>query len=98
MALIPVVDAAYGPRPIGVSLPASLTRPMFLGNELWQWIGVLLAAIVAYLGARILAAILVRDHGVLLSGAHASASTAPSSSPRAGRCARSCGPEGFASG
>ena len=63
VALIPVVDAAYGPRPIGVSLPVSLTRPTFLGNELWQWIGVLLAVIVAYLGARILAAILVRTTG-----------------------------------
>jgi small-conductance mechanosensitive channel len=60
VALIPVVDAAYGPRPIGVSLPESLTRPMFLGNELWQWLGVVLAALVAYLIARLLAAILVR--------------------------------------
>jgi small-conductance mechanosensitive channel len=68
VALIPVVDAAYGPRPIGVSLPASLTRPMFLGNELWQWLGVLLAAIVAYLLARILAAILVRTAGYFVRG------------------------------
>jgi small-conductance mechanosensitive channel len=60
IALIPVVDAAYGPRPIGIPLPRSLTRPTFLGNELWQWIGVFGAAFVAYVIARISAAILVR--------------------------------------
>ena len=60
VALIPVIDAAYGPRPIGVPLPPSLTRPTFLGNELWQWIGVFGAAFVAYLLARIAAALLVR--------------------------------------
>jgi small-conductance mechanosensitive channel len=63
VALIPVIDAAYGPRPIGVELPASLTRPTFLGNELWQWIGVVLATLVAYLVARLLAAILVKATG-----------------------------------
>jgi small-conductance mechanosensitive channel len=63
VALIPVIDAAYGPRPIGVQLPASLTQPTFLGNELWQWIGVVLAALVAYLVARLLAAIVVRTTG-----------------------------------
>ncbi len=68
VALIPVVDAAYGPRPIGVSLPASLTRPTFLGNELWQWLGVVLAALVAYLVARLLAAIVVRTTGYLVRG------------------------------
>ncbi len=60
VALIPVVDEAYGPRPIGVPLPQSLTRPTFLGNELWQWIGVFGAAFVAYLLARMTAAVLVR--------------------------------------
>ncbi len=59
VALIPVVDAAYGPRQLGVNLPDSLTRPVFLGNELWQWIGVVLAALVAYLVARLLAAVVV---------------------------------------
>ncbi len=66
VALIPVADAAYGPRPIGVSLPASLTRPMFLGNELWQWLGLVLAVLVAYLVARIVAAIVVRTTGYFL--------------------------------
>ncbi len=60
VGLIPVVDAAYGPRPIGVRLPESLTRPTFLGNELWQWIGLLVAAFIAYAIARIAAAILIR--------------------------------------
>ena len=58
--LIPVVDAAYGPRPIGVRIPVVLTRITFLGNELWQWIGVVLALFVAYAGARLLAALVVR--------------------------------------
>jgi small-conductance mechanosensitive channel len=63
VALIPVLDAAYGPRPIGVQLPPSLTQPTFLGNELWQWMGLVLAAFVAYLVARLLAAIVVRTTG-----------------------------------
>jgi small-conductance mechanosensitive channel len=60
---IPIVDAAYGPRPIGVRLPLSVTRPTFLGNELWQWIGLVLASLLAYLIARLLAAIIVPAAG-----------------------------------
>jgi small-conductance mechanosensitive channel len=56
---IPIVDAAYGPRPIGVHLPLSVTRPTFLGNELWQWIGLVLASLVAYALARMAAAVVV---------------------------------------
>jgi small-conductance mechanosensitive channel len=63
VALIPVIDAAYGPRPIGVELPVSLTQPTFLGNELWQWIGLAAAALFAYLVARLLAASLVKTTG-----------------------------------
>ena len=33
VALIPVIDAAYGPRPIGVQLPASLTQPDVPGQR-----------------------------------------------------------------
>jgi small-conductance mechanosensitive channel len=58
--LIPVVDAAYGPRPIGVRIPTALTRGTFLGNELWQWIGIGLALFVAYVVARFVAALVVR--------------------------------------
>jgi small-conductance mechanosensitive channel len=57
---IPIVDAAYGPRPIGVRLPTSLTRPTFLGNELWQWIGLFGASFLAYLVARAFAAVVMR--------------------------------------
>jgi small-conductance mechanosensitive channel len=60
VSLSPVVDAAYGPRPIGVHLPASLTRPTFLGNELWQWIGLGASVFLAYIFGRALAALLVR--------------------------------------
>ena len=60
VGLIPVVDAAYGPRPIGVRLPDSLTRPTFLGNELWQWLGLVAALFVAYAIAWVCAAALLR--------------------------------------
>jgi small-conductance mechanosensitive channel len=58
--LIPIIDAAYGPRPIGVRIPAALTRFTFLGNELWQWIGVVLALLVAFAVARLTAWLVVR--------------------------------------
>jgi small-conductance mechanosensitive channel len=57
--LIPTMDAAYGPRPIGFHIPAGLTRPTLLGNEPWQWIGAALAIFVAYGIARGLAALTV---------------------------------------
>jgi small-conductance mechanosensitive channel len=59
VGLIPALDRAYGPRSIGTHLPSSLTGPTFLGNELWQWIGVVLAVPVAYGLARLLAALFV---------------------------------------
>jgi small-conductance mechanosensitive channel len=57
---IPMIDAAYGPRPIGVHIPASLTGSILLGNEPWQWIGVAFALVAAYGIGRTLAALLVR--------------------------------------
>ncbi len=60
VAAIPTIDAAYGPRPVGIHIPASLTRPTVGGNEPWQWIGVALAFVIAYGIARAAAAILVR--------------------------------------
>jgi small-conductance mechanosensitive channel len=57
---IGVLDAAYGINKIGTRLPASLTGPTFLGNQLWQWLGLLLAALAAYVLARLLAALSVR--------------------------------------
>jgi small-conductance mechanosensitive channel len=57
---IPTLDAAFGPRPIGVPIPASLTRPTFLGNEPWQWLGIVLAVVAAYAIARAFAAVMVR--------------------------------------
>jgi small-conductance mechanosensitive channel len=59
VGLIPVLDGAYGPRSIGKHLPPWLTGPTFLGNELWQWIGTVLAVPVAYGFARLLAALFV---------------------------------------
>ncbi len=56
----PAIDAAYGPRPIGVNIPAPLTHSTVLGNEPWQWIGIAIAVLAAYAIARALAAISVR--------------------------------------
>jgi small-conductance mechanosensitive channel len=56
---IPALDAAYGPRSIGVRVPASLTQPTILGNQPWQWIGAALALGLAYGIARLLAALSV---------------------------------------
>jgi small-conductance mechanosensitive channel len=72
---IPAIDAALGPRPIGVPIPASLTRPTVLGNEPWQWLGLVLAVFVGYGAARALAAIVVRigayfGRGLLHGRAH----------------------------
>jgi small-conductance mechanosensitive channel len=58
---IPALDAAYGPRPVGFPIPAALTRPTLLGNQPWQWIGIVLAFVAAYAIARIIAALLVRS-------------------------------------
>jgi small-conductance mechanosensitive channel len=58
---IPVLEAAYGPRPIAFPIPAALRRSTIFGNEPWQWIGVALAVIGAYVIARTIAALLVRS-------------------------------------
>ncbi len=63
VAAIPALDAAYGPRPIGIHIPVSLTRPTIIGNEPWQWIGVAFAVAFAYVIARGTAALIVRAGG-----------------------------------
>ena len=57
---IPRINAAAGPNSIVESLPQPLRRPTFLGNELWQWLGLILGVFVAYLIGRATAAVLVR--------------------------------------
>jgi small-conductance mechanosensitive channel len=57
---IPVLDAAYGQSTLGNRLPPWLTGPTFLGNELWQWMGMVVAALAAYGIARVLAALAVK--------------------------------------
>jgi small-conductance mechanosensitive channel len=57
---IPALDAVYGPRPVGIPIPSSLTRVTFLGNEPWQWIGVAIMGFAAYALARALAWLFVR--------------------------------------
>ncbi len=59
--LIPKIGAAAGPRPIvDQVIPERLRRPTFLGNELWQWLGITLGVFFAYLVGRLVAALLVR--------------------------------------
>ena len=58
--LIPRIEAVAGPRPIVGHIPGQLRRPTFLGNELWQWLGLTVGLFVAYLIGRFLAASLVR--------------------------------------
>ncbi|MGD0677540.1 MAG: mechanosensitive ion channel domain-containing protein [Polyangiaceae bacterium] len=57
---IPALDGQFGLRPIGIPIPASLTRMTLLGNEAWQWLGILFVFVVAYGVARALAALIVR--------------------------------------
>ncbi len=63
VAAIPTLDAAYGPRPIGIAIPAALTTPTVLGNEPWQWIGIALAALFAYVASLALAALVLTAAG-----------------------------------
>ncbi len=58
--LIPRITAVSGPHAIVEHIPASLRRPTLMGNELWQWLGVGLGLVAAYVVGRFLAAILVR--------------------------------------
>ena len=53
VAMIPELDAAYGPKGWRTKLPTWLTAPMFLGNELWQWLGILVFAVLSYVFGRI---------------------------------------------
>ncbi|HSY25532.1 MAG TPA: mechanosensitive ion channel domain-containing protein [Polyangiaceae bacterium] len=68
VAAIPAIAAAYGPRPIGVPIPRSLMRPTILGNEPWQWLGLLFAILSGIVLARVLAAIVVRVAASISTG------------------------------
>jgi small-conductance mechanosensitive channel len=58
--LIPRMNAAAGPHRVAGRVPETLRRPTFLGNELWQWIGLTVGLLGAYLVARLLSDVLVR--------------------------------------
>lgn len=57
---IPKISAVAGPRPVVQQIPQQLRKPTFLGNELWQWLGILLGLPLAYAAGRLLAFLLVR--------------------------------------
>jgi small-conductance mechanosensitive channel len=57
--LIPKIDAVAGPRPIVERIPQTFRRPTVLGNELWQWLGLTLGVLGAYIVGRFAAAVVV---------------------------------------
>jgi small-conductance mechanosensitive channel len=57
---IPRISAVSGPGRAVQMLPETLRRPTFLGNELWQWMGLVLGLAITYLLGRLLARLLVR--------------------------------------
>jgi small-conductance mechanosensitive channel len=59
--LIPKIGAVAGPGPIVSRIPWRLRHPTFLGNELWQWMGVTLGLLAAFVVGGFLARLLVRS-------------------------------------
>jgi MscS family membrane protein len=48
---IPALYDEFGPGPLGERMPPALYQPRFLEIELWQWLGLLMVAALAYCGA-----------------------------------------------
>ncbi len=65
VARLPELSAQSGPGPMARQLPETLRKPTFLGNELWQWLGLALGLPIAYIAGRLLAELLVRTARVL---------------------------------
>jgi small-conductance mechanosensitive channel len=63
--LIPKMNASAGTHPVAGHMPETLRKPTVLGNELWQWIGLTVGLLGAYLVGRLLSDILVRGARVL---------------------------------
>jgi small-conductance mechanosensitive channel len=60
LSMVPALHKAYGEEGwIEERLPDVLTRVTFNGNEAWQWLGMVLLAIMAYLAGRTAAWVLV---------------------------------------
>ena len=57
--LIPRITAVSGPRAIVGRIPATLRRPTLMGNELWQWLGLVFGVVAAYVVGRFVAAVVV---------------------------------------
>lgn len=53
VAAIPAMYAAHGAPWIGDRMPRLLSHHRFLGLYLWQWLGLVVAAVVAYVAARL---------------------------------------------
>jgi small-conductance mechanosensitive channel len=54
VAVIPALYRAYGPPPFYFAVPQVLRRYELLGAEAWQWIGVSLGVVLAFVAAHIL--------------------------------------------
>ncbi|WP_394847606.1 mechanosensitive ion channel family protein [Pendulispora brunnea] len=59
VAMIPSLYAAYGPSEWADRFPPWLTRTTFLGNALWQWLGLVLLGILGYVAARGIGALFI---------------------------------------
>jgi len=59
VAMIPSLYAAYGPSEWADRFPSWLTRTTFLGNALWQWLGLVLLGVLGYVAARGIAALII---------------------------------------
>lgn len=68
VSLVPSLYTEYGPREWADKFPPSLSRHTFLGNALWQWIGLLVVTVASYLAARVLAALLLSVAGRIAKG------------------------------
>jgi len=59
VSMIPTLYTAFGPQGWEDKVPAPLTRGRFLGNAAWQWLGLALLIVGAYIAGRAFGAIVV---------------------------------------
>jgi MscS family membrane protein len=68
VARVPELYAEFGYGPLGDYIPAPLRQIRFLHLELWQWLGLLVALLIAYAAAMLLSLVVTRAIGRLTAG------------------------------